>query len=154
MTEAMKSKIKAKKARAKAKETKKMQLNESNATKKEQRIKEKLKAIQSREPKPTLIELRKMDKPNCLSVKRELFISCGKICMYSMEKFPSSKLVLHHDPPFRDHPVTEFKNSFILSIEAHIYLTELEIRNPEKYQSEMEKIRENKMLLLSRRNKK
>ena len=80
-------------------------------------------------------------------VKVELFLNCGRVDMYSMEKYAKEKLQLHHDPPFRLTKHTVYEESFLLSDESHKKLHRLELDNHEEYDRRMEIIRENKKIL-------
>ena len=88
-----------------------------------------------------------MSRPHSRQVKRELFLKCGKVDMYNMEKYTKEKLVLHHDPPYRLTHHTIYEESFLLSQENHIELHKLELDNHEEYDRRMEIIRENKKIL-------
>ncbi len=90
-------------------------------------------------------------RPNTRQVKCELFLKCGKVCMYDMQKYDKEKLVLHHDPPFRKTQHTVYEESYILSSEAHIELHKLELDDRDEYNKRMETIRENKKILELRR---
>ena len=83
-------------------------------------------------------------RPNTRQVKCELFIKCGKVCMYDMQKYDKEKLVLHHDPPFR-------KTQHTISSDTHIELHKLELDDRDEYNRRMETIRENKKILELRR---
>ena len=86
-------------------------------------------------------------RPGARAVKCELFLKCGKVCMYDMKKYEKEKLVLHHDPPFRKTQHTIYDESYLLSNETHIELHKLELDNREEYDRRMEIIRENKRVL-------
>ena len=88
-----------------------------------------------------------MNRPHSRQVKAELFLKCGKVDMYSMEKYAKENLVLHHDPPFRKTHHTIYEESFLLSEETHIELHKLELDDHEEYDRRMEIIRENKKIL-------
>ena len=90
-------------------------------------------------------------RPNTRQVKAELFLKCGKVCMYDMEKYDKEKLVLHHDPPFRLTGHTIYEESFLLSEETHKELHRLELDYREEYNRRMEIIKENKKILERRR---
>lgn len=84
-------------------------------------------------------------------VKQELFLKCGKVCMYDMQKYAKEKLVLHHDPPFRKTNHTVYEESYLILNETHIELHKLELDDREEYNKRMEIIRENKKILELRR---
>lgn len=86
-------------------------------------------------------------RPNSKQVKLELFLKCGKVDMYNMEKYAKENLVLHHDPPFRKTQHTIYEESFLLSEETHIELHKLELDDHAEYDRRMEVIRENKKIL-------
>lgn len=86
-------------------------------------------------------------RPGARKVKQELFLKCGKVDMYNMEKYAKEKLVLHHYPPFRITGHTIYEESYILSEETHIELHKLELDDHEEYERRMEKIRKNKKIL-------
>ena len=88
-----------------------------------------------------------MSRPYSRAVKQELFLKCGKVDMYNMQKYAKEKLQLHHDPPFRKTKHTIYEESFLLSEETHIELHKLELDNHEEYDNRMEIIRENKKIL-------
>lgn len=91
-----------------------------------------------------------MRRPKSRQVKCELFIKCGKVDMYNMEKYAREKLQLHHDPPFRKTQHTIYEESFLLSEETHKELHRLELDDREEYNKRMEIIRENKKILEKR----
>ncbi|MDY5930179.1 MAG: hypothetical protein SPJ27_09170 [Candidatus Onthovivens sp.] len=86
-------------------------------------------------------------RPGSRQVKCQLFLNCGRVDMYSMEKYAKEKLQLHHDPPFRLTKHTIYEESFLLSDESHKELHRLELDNHEEYDRRMEIIRENKKIL-------
>lgn len=86
-------------------------------------------------------------RPKSRQVKNELFLNCGKVCMYSMEKYAKEKLVLHHFPPFRLTQHTVYEESYILAENVHIELHKLELDNKEEYIRRMEIIKKNKKIL-------
>ena len=88
-----------------------------------------------------------MSRPNSKCVKKELFLKCGKVDMYSMEKYSKERLVLHHDPPFRKTKHTVYDESYLLLDENHVELHKLELDDKEEYNRRMEIIRENKKIL-------
>ena len=91
------------------------------------------------------------NRPNSRQVKAELFLKCGKVCMYSMEKYAKEKLQLHHHPPFRLTQHTVYEESYILADEVHVELHKLELDNKEEYNRRMEIIKENKKILERRK---
>ena len=86
-------------------------------------------------------------RPNARQVKCQLFLKCGKVDMYNMEKYAKEKLVLHHDPPFRKTQHTIYEESYILSEETHKELHRLELDDREEYIRRMEIIKQNKKIL-------
>ena len=86
-------------------------------------------------------------RPNARAVKQQLFLKCGKVCMYSMEKYAKEKLVLHHFPPFRLTHHTIYEESYLLSEEIHKELHKLELDDKEEYNRRMEIIKQNKKIL-------
>lgn len=86
-------------------------------------------------------------RPNARRVKAELFLKCGKICMYSMQKYSKEKLQLHHYPPFRLTQHTIYEESYLLNEEVHKELHRLELDDKEEYNRRMEIIKENKKIL-------
>lgn len=86
-------------------------------------------------------------RPNTRQVKAELFLKCGKVCMYSMEKYAKENLQLHHDPPYRLTKHTIYQESYLLSEETHKELHKLELDDREEYNHRMEIIKENKKIL-------
>lgn len=86
-------------------------------------------------------------RPGSKAVKNQLFLQCGRVDMYNMEKYAKEKLVLHHDPPFRKTQHTIYEESFLLSNETHVELHKLELDDHEEYDRRMEVIRENKKVL-------
>ena len=93
-------------------------------------------------------------RPGSRQVKCELFLKCGKVCMYDMQKYEKEKLVLHHDPPFRKTQHTIYDESFLLFESTHIELHKLELDDKDEYNRRMEIIRENKKKLELTRVKK
>lgn len=91
------------------------------------------------------------NRPGSRQVKSELFLKCGKVCMYSMEKYAKEKLVLHHHPPFRLTQHTIYEESYILTEDVHIELHRLELDDREEYNRRMEIIKENKKILERRK---
>lgn len=90
-------------------------------------------------------------RPGSRQVKCQLFLNCGRVDMYSMEKYAKEKLQLHHDPPFRLTKHTIYEESFLLSNESHKELHRLELDNHEEYDRRMEIIRKNKKILERKR---
>jgi hypothetical protein len=88
-----------------------------------------------------------MGRPNAKKIKQELFLKCGKVDMYNMEKYKEKDLVLHHEPPYRKTKHTIYEESYILSEENHIELHKIELNNKEEYYRRMEVIKENKKVL-------
>ena len=88
-----------------------------------------------------------MSRPNTRAVKKQLFLNCGRVDMYNMEKYEKEKLVLHHDPPYRKTKHTIYEESYLLSNENHIELHKLELDDRDEYNRRMEIIRENKKIL-------
>ena len=91
-------------------------------------------------------------RPNSRQVKCQLFLKCGRIDMYNMQKYAKENLQLHHDPPFRKTQHTIYDESFLLSQENHIELHKLELDDHDEYDRRMEIIRENKKVLEKRRS--
>lgn len=89
-------------------------------------------------------------RPKSRQVKCELFLKCGKVDMYNMQKYEKEKLQLHHDPPFRKTKHTIYEESFLLSEETHVELHRIELDDREEYDKRMETIRENKKILEKR----
>lgn len=87
------------------------------------------------------------NRPNSRQVKAELFLKCGKVCMYSMEKYGKEKLQIHHHPPHRLTHHTIYEESYLLNEEVHRELHKLELDNKEEYNRRMEIIKENKKIL-------
>lgn len=86
-------------------------------------------------------------RPNSKGIKQQLFLKCGRVDMYNMEKYAKENLQLHHDPPFRKTKHTVYEESYLLSKENHIELHKLELDDREEYEKRMEIIRENKKIL-------
>ena len=86
-------------------------------------------------------------RPNARQVKAELFLKCGKVDMYSMQKYAKEKLVLHHEPPYRKTKHTIYEESYLLNEEVHRELHRLELDDREEYNRRMEIIKENKKIL-------
>lgn len=94
-----------------------------------------------------------MSRPNTKAVKNQLFLKCGRVDMYNMEKYEKEKLVLHHDPPYRKTKHTIYEESYLLSNETHIELHKLELDDRDEYNRRMEIIRENKKILEKTRDR-
>ncbi len=88
-----------------------------------------------------------MSRPNVKNIKRELFLKCGKVDMYDMQKYTKENLTLHHDPPFRITRHTIYEESYLLSQDNHIELHKLELKNHEEYDRRMTIIKKNKKVL-------
>lgn len=86
-------------------------------------------------------------RPNARAVKQQLFLKCGRVDMYSMEKYAKCKLELHHEPPFRYSHHTVYEESYLLSADNHRELHYIEQNDPEEYYKRMEIIKENKKVL-------
>ena len=94
---------------------------------------------------------KKRSKANAKAVKKQLFLKCGRVDMYNMEKYKEHKLQLHHEPPFRYTHHTIYEESYLLSANTHQELHYLEYTNPEEYYRRMEIIKENKKVLEKRK---
>ena len=88
-----------------------------------------------------------MGRPNTKRVKQELFLKCGKVDMYNMQKYKEEKLVLHHEPPYRKTKHTVYEESYILSEDTHLELHKIELDDKEEYYRRMDIIKENKKIL-------
>ena len=88
-----------------------------------------------------------MSRPGVRVIKRQLFLKCGKVDMYDMQKYAKENLVLHHDPPFRKTHHTVYEESYLLSEETHKKLHILELDDHEEYKRRMEIIKNNKKIL-------
>lgn len=88
-----------------------------------------------------------MSRPNSKYVKQQLFLKCGRVDMYNMQKYKEKDLVLHHFPPYRQTKHTIYEESYILSNETHLELHQLELDNKEEYYKRMEIIKNNKKIL-------
>ena len=86
-------------------------------------------------------------RPNARAVKQQLFLKCGRVDMYSMEKYAKCKLELHHEPPFRYSHHTVYEESYLLSADNHRELHYIEQNDIEEYYRRMEIIKENKKVL-------
>ena len=92
-----------------------------------------------------------MGRPNTKRVKQELFLKCGKVDMYNMQKYAEKDLVLHHEPPYRKTKHTIYEESYILSEHNHVELHRLELEDKEIYYKIMDIIKENKKKLEKRK---
>lgn len=90
-------------------------------------------------------------RPNTKAVKQQLFLKCGRVDMYDMEKYSKCNLQLHHDPPFRETQHTIYDESYLLSANNHQELHYLEQHDVEEYQKRMEIIKQNKKILEKKR---
>lgn len=88
-----------------------------------------------------------MSRPNSKYVKQQLFLKCGRVDMYNMQKYKEKDLCLHHFPPYRQTKHTIYEESYILSNGTHLELHQLELDNKEEYYRRMEIIKENKKIL-------
>lgn len=86
-------------------------------------------------------------RPSTKAVKQQLFLKCGKVDMYSMEKYAKCKLELHHEPPFRITHQTIYEESYLLSANNHKELHYIEQHDIEEYYRRMEIIKKNKKIL-------
>lgn len=80
-------------------------------------------------------------------IKSQLFLKCGRVDMYNMQKYAKENLVLHHEPPYRLTHHTIYEESYLLSEDTHKELHRLELDNREEYNHRMEIIRRNKKIL-------
>ena len=92
-------------------------------------------------------------RPNTRLVKQQLFLQCGRVDMYSMEKYSQCKLELHHDPPFQYTHHTIYEESYLLSADNHRELHYFEQHDIEEYNRRMDIIKENKKILEKKRNR-
>lgn len=90
---------------------------------------------------------KKRSKANTKAVKNKLFLKCGTVDMYDMQKYKQHKLQLHHEPPFRYTHHTVYEESYLLSANNHQELHYLEYNDPEEYEHRMNIIKENKKVL-------
>lgn len=88
-----------------------------------------------------------MSRPHSRQVKAKLFLKCGKVDMYNMQRYAKEKLVLHHEPPYRKTKHTIYEESYLLNEEVHRELHRLELDDREEYNRRMEIIKENKKIL-------
>ena len=86
-------------------------------------------------------------RPKTREVKAQLFLRCGKVDMYSMEKHAKEKLALHHEPPFSETNHTVYAESYLLSTETHTELHRIEQEDREEYDRRMGIIKHNKRVL-------
>lgn len=86
-------------------------------------------------------------RPNTSIIKQQLFLNCGRVDMYNMQKYEKCKLELHHEPPFRYTHHTIYEESYLLSADNHRELHYLEQNNYDEYERRMEVIKENKKIL-------
>lgn len=92
-------------------------------------------------------------RPNTRLVKQQLFLQCGRVDMYSMEKYSQCKLELHHDPPFQYTHHTIYEESYLLSADNHRELHYLKQHDIEEYNRRMDIIKENKKILEKKRTR-
>lgn len=90
-------------------------------------------------------------KAHTREVKQQLFLQCGRVDMYNMEKYAKCKLELHHDPPYSVTHHTVYDESYILSADNHRELHYLEQHDIEEYNKRMDIIKENKKILEKKR---
>ena len=95
--------------------------------------------------------MSKIKRPNTRAVKKQLFLQCGRVDMYSMEEYAKCKLELHHDPPFKYTHHTIYEESYLLSADIHRELHYYEQNDPEEYNRRMNIIKENKKILERKR---
>ncbi len=88
-----------------------------------------------------------MGRPNTKRVKQELFLKCGRVDMYNMQKYKEKDLVLHHFPPYRQTKHTIYEESYILSEDTHLELHKIEHDDIEEYYRRMDIIKKNKKIL-------
>lgn len=94
-----------------------------------------------------------MSKAYNKKVKEELYLNCGKICMYSMHKFSKKKLTLHHYPSYHYTKRTIYEESYLISDRLHKKLHELERTNYKEYKKHMDRIRRNKKILQKKKER-
>ena len=90
---------------------------------------------------------------NTKSIKQQLFLKCGRVDMYDMQKYAKCKLQLHHYPPIRETHHTIYEESYLLSANNHQELHYLEQHNPEEYIRRTNIIKENKKTLERKRSR-
>ena len=88
-----------------------------------------------------------MGRPNTKRVKQELFLKCGRVDMYNMQKYKEKDLILHHEPPYRQTKHTIYEESYILSEETHLELHKIEHNDIKEYYRRMGIIKKNKKIL-------
>lgn len=88
-----------------------------------------------------------MSRPRSRQIKNQLFLKCGRVDMYNMQKYAKENLILHHEPPYRLTHHTIYEESYLLSEDTHKELHRLELDNREEYNHRMEIIRQNKKIL-------
>lgn len=88
-----------------------------------------------------------MSRPSSKAVKQQLFLKCGRVDMYNMEKYKEKDLALHHHPPYRKTKHTIYEESYILSKKVHEELHRIELDDKEEYNKRMEIIKQNKKIL-------
>lgn len=88
-----------------------------------------------------------MSRPRSRQIKNQLFLKCGRVDMYNMQKYAKENLVLHHEPPYRLTHHTIYEESYLLSEDTHKELHRLELDNREEYNHRMEIIKQNKKIL-------
>lgn len=94
---------------------------------------------------------KKRDKTNKKAVKQQLFLKCGRVDMYDMQRYKDCTLQLHHHPPYRETHHTVYEESYLLSANNHQELHYLEVNDPEEYNNRMEIIKQNKKILEKKR---
>lgn len=90
---------------------------------------------------------RKIWRKGSKQIKAQLFLRCGRVDMYNMQKYAKEQLQLHHDPPVRISHHTIYEESYLLSAETHRELHLLELDDHAEYDKRMNIIRENKKIL-------
>lgn len=90
---------------------------------------------------------------NTKAIKKQLFLKCGRVDMYDMQKYAKCKLQLHHYPPIRETHHTIYEESYLLSANNHQELHYLEIHDPEEYIRRTNVIKENKKILERKRSR-
>lgn len=92
----------------------------------------------------------KRDKDKAKAVKKQLFLTCGRVDMYNLEIYPKKKLQLHHYPKFEHSHQTIESEGFLLSEEVHHELHNLEYTDPYQFYIENEYIYYNKQMILEK----
>lgn len=64
-------------------------------------------------------------------VKLQLFLVCGTVDMYDVQKYAKEQLTLHHEPPFKDTHHTVFEESYLLTRKNHDYIEWLKNNKPQ-----------------------